>query len=205
VFGLGFGEILILIIVGIVVVGPRKLPTLMRSTGQWISKLRRMSTELRAQSGIDDLIRQEGLEREIQEIRSLSRVNIVDTLMAPAIGATAVQAPTPKPAPKAVPVLPPEPLREREYPLIGCDAYGALADDVEPPPPPETPSPASKPAPALEAAPAPEAAPTPAPAPTLEAAPEAAPAPAPEAAPAPAPASTSTSTFTPAPKPEAAS
>jgi sec-independent protein translocase protein TatB len=203
VFGLGFGEILILIIVGIVVVGPRKLPTLMRSTGQWISKLRRMSTELRAQSGIDDLIRQEGLEREIQEIRSLSRVNIVDTLMAPAIGATAVQAPTPKPAPKAVPVLPPEPLREREYPLIGCDAYGALADDVEPPPPPETPSPASKPAPALEAAP--EAAPTPAPAPTLEAAPEAAPAPAPEAAPAPAPASTSTSTFTPAPKPEAAS
>jgi len=199
VFGLGFGEILILIIVGIVVVGPRKLPTLMRSTGQWISKLRRMSTELRAQSGIDDLIRQEGLEREIQEIRSLSRVNIVDTLMAPAIGATAVQAPTPKPAPKAVPVLPPEPLREREYPLIGCDAYGALADDVEPPPPPETPSPASKPAPALEAAPAPEAAPTPAPAPapTLEAAPEAAPAPAPEAAPASTPA--------PAPKPEAAS
>ncbi|HZF53750.1 MAG TPA: Sec-independent protein translocase protein TatB [Polyangiaceae bacterium] len=198
-FGLGFGEILILIIVGIVVVGPRKLPTLMRSTGQWISKLRRMSTELRAQSGIDDLIRQEGLEREIQEIRSLSRVNIVDTLMAPAIGATAVQAPTPKPAPKAVPVLPPEPLREREYPLIGCDAYGALADDVEPPPPPETPSPASKPAPALEAAPAPEAAPTPAPAPapTLEAAPEAAPAPAPEAAPASTPA--------PAPKPEAAS
>jgi sec-independent protein translocase protein TatB len=179
VFGLGFGEILILIIVGIVVVGPRKLPTLMRSTGQWISKLRRMSTELRAQSGIDDLIRQEGLEREIQEIRSLSRVNIVDTLMAPAIGATAVQAPTPKPAPKAVPVLPPEPLREREYPLIGCDAYGALADDVEPPPPPETPSPASRPAP------------------TLEAAPEAAPAPAPEAAPASTPA--------PAPKPEAAS
>ena len=122
-------------------VGPRKLPTLMRSSGQWVSKLRRMSTELRAQSGIDDLIRQEGLEREIQEIRSLSRVNIVDTRMAPAIAATAVQPSAPQPAaPKPVPVLPPEPLREREYPLIGCDAYGALADDIEPPPPaPEEP------------------------------------------------------------------
>ncbi|MCK6587708.1 MAG: twin-arginine translocase subunit TatB [Polyangiaceae bacterium] len=143
-FGLGFGEILVLIIVGIIVVGPRNLPTLMRSAGHWIGKLRRMSSELRAQSGIDDLIRQEGLEREIQEIRSLSRVNIVDTLMAPAIGATAVQSVTPQPAPKAVPVLPPEPLRDREYPLIGCDSYGALADDVEPPPPaPDDPSAAS--------------------------------------------------------------
>jgi sec-independent protein translocase protein TatB len=113
----------------------------MRTAGQWVSKLRRMSTDLRSNSGIDDLIRQEGLEREIQEIRSLSRVNIVDTLMAPAMAATAVQPTAPQPAaPKPVPVLPPEPLREREYPLIGCDAYGALADDVEPPPPaPEEP------------------------------------------------------------------
>jgi sec-independent protein translocase protein TatB len=150
VFGLGFGEILVLIIVGIIVVGPRKLPTVMRSAGQWISKLRRMSSELRAQSGIDDLIRQEGLEREIQEIRSLSRVNIVDTLMAPGISAAAAQTASPQaspqPVPKPVPVLPPEPLREREYPLIGCDAYGALADDIEPPPPapeePPAPSPA---------------------------------------------------------------
>ena len=156
-FGLGLGEVLVLIIVGIIVVGPRKLPTLMRSAGQWISKLRRMSSELRAQSGIDDLIRQEGLEREIQEIRSLSRVNIVDTLMAPGIAAAAVQptAPAPQPVARPVPVLPPEPLREREYPLIGCDSYGALADDVEPPPP----APEEAPAPEPSAPPAPPAAP----------------------------------------------
>lgn len=133
---MGFGEMVVLLIVGIIVVGPRRLPTLMRSAGQWIGKLRRMSSELRAQSGIDELIRQEGLEREIQEIRSLSRVNIVDTLMAPALSATAVQAAAPQPVVKPVPALPPEPLREREYPLIGCDAYGALADDAPPPPPP---------------------------------------------------------------------
>lgn len=138
-FGLGFGEIVVLLIVGIIVVGPRNLPTLMRSAGQWISKLRRMSHELRNQSGIDDLIRQEGLEREIQEIRSLSRVNIVDTLITPAVTATAVSAAA-KPA-AAAPVPAPSkpapaealPSREREYPVIGCDSYGALSDDAEKP------------------------------------------------------------------------
>ncbi len=138
-FGLGFGEFLILIIVGIVVVGPRNLPTLMRTAGRWVSKLRRMSTDLRSQSGIDDLIRNEGLEREIQEIRALSRVNVIDTLMAPALAATAaVPVATASAASASLP-RPPEPrvvndmvLREREYPLIGCDSYGALPDDATP-------------------------------------------------------------------------
>lgn len=149
VFGLGFGEILILIIVGIVVVGPRNLPTLMRTAGKWVTKIRRMSTDLRSQSGIDDLIRQEGLEREIQEIRALSRVNVIDTLMAPGIAAAAAPkpaAPAPAPTPAPLPAgtepataalsaataaaIAEAALREREYPLIGCDAYGALADDA---------------------------------------------------------------------------
>ncbi len=139
-FGLGFGEIVVLLIVGIIVVGPRNLPTLMRSAGQWIGKLRRMSHELRNQSGIDDLIRQEGLEREIQEIRSLSRVNIVDTLITPAAAGAAVSAAkpaaaAPAPAPALAKAAPAEavPSREREYPLTGCDNYGALADDAETP------------------------------------------------------------------------
>lgn len=147
-FGFSFGEILVLLIVGIVVVGPRKLPMMMRTAGQWIAKLRRMSTDLRAQSGIDDLIRQEGLERELRELRSLSRVNVIETLVTPvatAAGATSVVAATPRLPPKISPPTaptapqqaeaddgePPEPpLREREYPLLGCDSYGAFADDT---------------------------------------------------------------------------
>jgi sec-independent protein translocase protein TatB len=93
VFGLGFGELLVLIVVGLVVIGPRNLPTMMRTAGKWVSKLKRMSVDLRSQSGIDDLIRTEGLEREIQEIRSLSRVNVIDTLMAPGIAAATAPRP----------------------------------------------------------------------------------------------------------------
>lgn len=112
----------------------------MRSAGKWIGKLRRVSSDLRAQSGIDDLIRQEGLEREIHELRSLSRVNVIDTLMAPALASTAAttaavattpRAPAPAPLPKVEERIA-QPLREREYPLIGCDAYGALPDDAAP-------------------------------------------------------------------------
>lgn len=144
-FGLSFFEIVVIVLVGIVVLGPRRLPEMMRTAGQWVSKLRRLSTELRAQSGIDDLIRQEGLENEIQELRSLSRINVIDTLITPAAtGAAATTAAratvdTPKIDVKTS-VPKPQPSREREYPTIGCDSYGAAADDAPPrlkPKPPE--------------------------------------------------------------------
>jgi sec-independent protein translocase protein TatB len=139
VFGFSFGEIMVLLIVGIVVVGPRKLPAMMRTLGQWVGKLRRMSTDLRAQSGIDDLIRQEGIEREIRELRSLSRMNVIETLVTPVAGpavAGSVVRATPKlPArqeePEEEEEAPEPPLREREYPLVGCDSYGAYPDDEE--------------------------------------------------------------------------
>ncbi|WP_438020955.1 Sec-independent protein translocase protein TatB [Sorangium sp. So ce315] len=138
-FGFSFGEIVVLIIVGIIVVGPRRLPAMMRTAGSWITKLRRMMTDFRTQSGIDDLIRQEGLERELRELRALSRVNVIETLVNPvrdaaaAVGTVASATPRirpPEPEPQPEPEPPPDvkPLREREYPVLGCDAYGAEFD-----------------------------------------------------------------------------
>ncbi|MEP7122022.1 MAG: Sec-independent protein translocase protein TatB [Byssovorax sp.] len=139
-FGLSLGEIVVLLIVGIVVVGPKNLPSMMRTAGQWVSRLRRMSTDLRSQSGIDDLIRHEGLEKEIAELRSLARMNVVDSLIKPALGAfPAAGARDLAPynrggmAPEVARALEfhaVAPLREREYPLAGCDAHGAMADDA---------------------------------------------------------------------------
>lgn len=134
-FGLSIGEIILLLVVGIVVVGPRNLPTMMRTVGQWIAKLRRMSHDLRSQSGIDELIRLEGLEREVQELRALSRMNVVETLISPTVAAVPQAAPS---SFKALENKRIEPLREREYPLIGCDAGEALPDDAIPYTPEET-------------------------------------------------------------------
>lgn len=140
-FGLSFGEIVVLVIVGMIVVGPRRIPTLMRTAGQWVAKLRRMSTELRSQSGIDDLIRQENLERELAELRSLTRANVVDSLISPAAAASAgpaSRALEPHSAPTSrLNRARKLPLREREYPIVGCDAGGALPDDVPEHPPSE--------------------------------------------------------------------
>lgn len=82
-FGLGFGEILVIAIVLLVVVGPRELPRLLRSMGRGINKLRTMSTELRAQSGIDEILREEGLQEDLDAIRSLSRGRVIDALVNP--------------------------------------------------------------------------------------------------------------------------
>lgn len=137
---MSLGEIMVLLIVGIVVVGPKNLPSMMRTAGQWVTKLRRMSTDLRSQSGIDDLIRHEGLEKEIAELRGLARMNVVDSLITPALGAIPASvghgrspynnsSVAPEVA-RALEFHPSAPLREREYPLAGCDAHGALPDDA---------------------------------------------------------------------------
>ncbi len=138
--GFSLGEIFLLIIVGIIVVGPKRLPGMMRTAGQWVSRLRRMSMDLRSQSGIDDLLRQEGLTQHINELRSLSRFNVVETLMAPNAAGSAPPARPPLDTPARLPPRaslprpttwkPEPPLREREYPLLGCDAYGCLPDSA---------------------------------------------------------------------------
>jgi sec-independent protein translocase protein TatB len=73
VFGMGFGELVVLVIVAIVVIGPKDLPKVLRKLGQWSGKIRRMAGDLRAQSGIDDVLRAEGLGQDIAEIRKLAR------------------------------------------------------------------------------------------------------------------------------------
>ncbi len=167
-FGLGFGEIVLLVVVAIVVVGPRQLPEMMRTAGQWVSRLRRMSTDLRAQSGIDQLMRDEGIDRSLQEIRSISNINVLDGLermaqppvvppnrsprpgsgpgikpllesksdivpLVTSLGKPLIELPTQdKPPASALDELSGKVAREREYPLLGCDAYGALPDDAAP-------------------------------------------------------------------------
>lgn len=99
-FGMSAAEMTILLIVGIVVVGPKRLPEMMRKAGQWTVKLRRMSNDLRNQSGIDRILKEEGLEKEIRELRalreSLSKHALFDSLVQSANNANAPVRSTPK-------------------------------------------------------------------------------------------------------------
>ena len=48
-FEIGWGELLIIGIVALIAIGPKELPGVLRTLGQWMSKLRRMASEFQGQ------------------------------------------------------------------------------------------------------------------------------------------------------------
>ena len=59
-FDIGAAELLVIVVVAILVIGPKDMPTAMRTAGRWIGKLRRMSSHFRA--GLDEMVRQAEIE-----------------------------------------------------------------------------------------------------------------------------------------------
>jgi sec-independent protein translocase protein TatB len=142
VLGLSFTEILVIAIVALLAVGPQKLPGLLRTLGMWARKLRIMSSEMRAQSGIDDILRSEGLHGGITELRSLMRgqANLITSAVTslPAVRKPIEAAPAPaeSPAPAEAEPAEEDPYENldvdtvRESPPEGPDSYGAIPDDL---------------------------------------------------------------------------
>jgi len=64
-----WSHILIVLIVALVVVGPKDLPPLMRMLGQWAAKARAMANEFR--KSFDEMARQSELDELRKEIASL--------------------------------------------------------------------------------------------------------------------------------------
>jgi sec-independent protein translocase protein TatB len=141
VFGFSFSELLMICVVALIAVGPKKLPGMLHNLGQFIRKIRNMTNDVRNQTGIDQLLRAEGLHGGLNELRGLLRVNHGLSFDAPH-----VSSPTPSEPVNAEPTVPvpivhapiDDPYAHididstREYPPEGADAYGALPDDLLP-------------------------------------------------------------------------
>ena len=69
--GIGGFEYLIIAIVALVVVGPERLPLMLRKLGQWVAKARRMADEFR--SSFDEMARQSELDELRKEVEALRR------------------------------------------------------------------------------------------------------------------------------------
>lgn len=125
---------------------------MMRTAGEWVGKIRRMTADMRAQTGIDDILREEGIDG-IAELRTLLRGER-------ALAARRGAAPSHRP----YDAYTSEPDPALEFPVEGPDAAGALPDDlIEDGLTADAPSPAEAPAPAEESsspveAPSPETA-----------------------------------------------
>jgi sec-independent protein translocase protein TatB len=130
VFGLGFGELLVVLLVAVVVLGPKDLPRYMRKAGEMAARLRRLAFDMREKSGIDEVLRAEGLDRDIAELRKLARGEIGGVVAAVRSTADAIRPDGAAPVAPPPPLPPPPPLftTGREYPAEGPDAYGALPE-----------------------------------------------------------------------------
>ncbi len=66
---IGFQELVLIGLVGLLVVGPKELPLLMRKAGQWMNKMRGMAADFRAT--FDEMARQAELDELRKEVEAL--------------------------------------------------------------------------------------------------------------------------------------
>lgn len=114
--GFSFGELLILGIIALIVIGPKDLPRLLRTAGRTIGTIKRTIAEVRKETGLEDVLRGdfEDLERLADHIEKIG-----DT---PAKGPEQLSFPT-------IDMEEVKLRREREYPRSGADSMGLLPED----------------------------------------------------------------------------
>ena len=67
-FGIDSPELLIIAIVALVVIGPKELPGLLRSWGNWMAKMRGMAAEFRGH--VDEMVRQSELDEVKKQLEA---------------------------------------------------------------------------------------------------------------------------------------
>ena len=67
-FGIDSPELLVIAIVALVVIGPKELPGLLRSWGNWMAKMRGMAAEFRGH--VDEMVRQSELDEVKKQLES---------------------------------------------------------------------------------------------------------------------------------------
>jgi sec-independent protein translocase protein TatB len=110
-FEVAWSELLLVVIVAILVVGPKELPGLMRTAGRMLAKLRRTAEDFRRQ--FDEAVKEAGgedLQREMNALRQHNPINQIRNSIE-------------------------EAARDSYSPRTGTLPESAVADDLPPPPP----------------------------------------------------------------------
>ena len=102
-FDIGWDELLLIGLVALVVIGPKDLPAVLRTLGNWVARARNLAGEFR--SHVDEMMREAQVDEMKREFSDMAHPpelkEIEDNLM---IGNT---PPTATPAPDTAPVPPP--------------------------------------------------------------------------------------------------
>lgn len=71
---IGWGEMAVIAVVTLIVVGPKELPNVLRTGAHWMRQVRKMSREF--QSGVDSLVREAELDEAKKIVTSVQRGTI---------------------------------------------------------------------------------------------------------------------------------
>jgi sec-independent protein translocase protein TatB len=97
-FDIGYTELLVIAIVALVVIGPKDLPRVMRTVGQWVGRARGMARHFR--SGLDTMMREAELEEMEKKWREENaRILAEHPFAEPLTDPEALAAPAELPAP----------------------------------------------------------------------------------------------------------
>ena len=113
-FDIGWSELVVIAVVALVAIGPKELPGVLRSVGQWMTKIRRMASEFQGQ--FQEAMREAemaDLKKQAEELNDAAR-NLTQNFdpfdyvpkeeakpTAPAADATAAAVTTDQPVPDA--------------------------------------------------------------------------------------------------------
>jgi sec-independent protein translocase protein TatB len=122
---IGWGELLLIGVVALIVVGPKDLPMLFRSAGQFMGRARGMAREF--QRSMEQAADESGLKEASDGLKSINRLNLnastssarkyAESLVKGIDDAAAetpktVRPPAPKATPEAAPAPEPEPAKD---------------------------------------------------------------------------------------------
>ncbi len=112
-FGIDSTELLVVAVVALVVIGPKDLPAVLRTVGQWVGRARGMARHFR--SGVDTMMREAGLEEKEKKWRAENERNmreypapreplaLPDPNFAPPVGSAAPEVPEEPGQPRPLP------------------------------------------------------------------------------------------------------
>jgi sec-independent protein translocase protein TatB len=78
VFDIGWSEMAVVLLVALIVIGPKDLPRVARAMGKWVAKGRAMAREF--QSALEDMAREAELDKVKSEIEKAGRTDLGKTI-----------------------------------------------------------------------------------------------------------------------------
>lgn len=120
-FDIGPTELLLIVVVAVIVIGPKDLPLALRTAGRWIGRVRKVSGQFRA--GFDAMVR----EAEMQELEEKWKAQNEKIMREHPNGGPPGTEQT-----GAYPAAPPPPAASAEAGVANSDEYrnGPVADPV---------------------------------------------------------------------------